>query len=298
MGAGNLSVINTPGLNNRSFISSASRSMRPQKTFARRGNQWFHLKSLADSQIYVEMMHSCQSSSPPSTSSSPSSISSIYVNIQDDIYSDSCTNFESFNAFDDILSNLHTSELTDPRIKHILRKLYSKVNSTTTEEKVQKEYIDTQIELFTGSHRDRNSAQLSNSSSSSSSNMKQPVASKFHSKSITLVASKNKLNVVAALPTIESLQITNILEQSPPEHVNIDDWGFNVFELRTQEERYTITWNILQRSEFFETAAIPEEVYANFIKELQKNYDVKGNEFHNFNHGISGTTKQARIHTY
>lgn len=51
---------------------------------------------------------------------------------------------------------MNTSEFNDPRIKRILKKLYSKVNSKNTEEKVQKEYIDTQIELFTGAgHREK-----------------------------------------------------------------------------------------------------------------------------------------------
>lgn len=45
---------------------------------------------------------------------------------------------------------MHGPEFHDPRIKAALKKVYSKINSISTEEKVQKEYIDTQIELFTG----------------------------------------------------------------------------------------------------------------------------------------------------
>jgi len=58
--------------------------------------------------------------------------------------------------------------------------------------------------------------------------------------------------------------------------------------LRSLEEKYTTTWNILKKSEFSETFTIPEEVYANFIKEMQRGYDANNNAFHNFHHGIAG----------
>lgn len=85
------------------------------------------------------------------------------------------------------------------------------------------------------------------------------------------------------------MKLRSLLHQTPFV-TNIDEWEFDVNQLKFVEEKYTTSWNILRRSEFFETFVIPEEVYANFIKEMQKGYDQNNNPFHNFNHGISGTT--------
>ena len=63
------------------------------------------------------------------------------------------------------------------------------------------------------------------------------------------------------------VNLTQILHSSPAV-TNIDEWNFNVFELRSTEEKYTTVWNIISRTIFSDTFVIPEEVFANFVKEL------------------------------
>ncbi|EAR83084.2 3',5'-cyclic-nucleotide phosphodiesterase (macronuclear) [Tetrahymena thermophila SB210] len=257
--------------NNKSFVSSASKSYRPFKSYIKKPNTWFNLKSIPDSQIYVQILPQKQKIV----------IQSIFINIQDDFHSDSCTNFESFYQLDDILNSLNNSEFNDPRIKLILKKLYSKINSFNIEEKVSIENQNTQIEMFTQNHRERFTSTPAIGASQKSSVIMRQTAKLNQSKQLS-----NNSPTALQKQQLEQQYLKNLLHATPAV-TNIDDWDFNVFELRSVEEKYTTAWNILQRAQYFESCSIPEDVFANFVKELQKQYDIKNNDFHNFDHGVS-----------
>ncbi|KAL4427525.1 hypothetical protein ABPG74_015228 [Tetrahymena malaccensis] len=262
---------NNANNNNKSFVSSASKSYRPFKSYIKKPNTWFNLKSIPDSQIYVQVISQRQKIV----------IQSIFINIQDDFHSDSCTNFESFYQLDDILNSLNNSEFNDPRIKLILKKLYSKINSINIEEKVSIENQNTQIEMFTQNHRERFTSTPAIGASTKSSVIMRQTAKLSQSKQLST-------NSPTALQKQQNEQqnLKSLLHASPAV-TNIDDWDFNIFELRSVEEKYTTAWNILKRAQYFESCSIPEDVFANFVKELQKQYDIKNNDFHNFDHGVS-----------
>ncbi|KAL4468314.1 hypothetical protein ABPG72_010715 [Tetrahymena utriculariae] len=262
---------NNANNNNKSFVSSASKSYRPYKSFIKKPNTWFNLKSINDSQIYVQI----------TTQKQKIIIQSIFINIQDDFHSDSCTNFESFYQLDDILNSLNNSEFNDPRIKLILKKLYSKINSISIEEKVSIENQNTQIEMFTQNHRERFTSTPAIGASQKGSVIIKQTAKLNQSKQLS-----NNSPTALQKQQLSQSYLKSLLHASPAV-TNIDDWDFNIFELKGVEEKYTTAWNILKRAQYFESCSIPEDVFANFVKELQKQYDIKNNDFHNFDHGVS-----------
>ncbi|EGR34033.1 hypothetical protein IMG5_026540 [Ichthyophthirius multifiliis] len=174
------------------------------------------------------------------------------MSLQEDFTVDSFSNFEPVVILDDIMQNLNI--YNDKRIKSIIKKLYSKFTTISTEEKVQIKYVDTQIEMFTEKQRE--------------------------------ILHNNVHNTPRKNKQVSFTQNVSILHVNPTV-INVDDWEFNVMLLQSDEEMYSTAWNILVRNNYVQTYNIKEQTFANFIKQMQLLYNKNNNPFHNFQHGLS-----------
>ncbi|CAD8196125.1 unnamed protein product [Paramecium pentaurelia] len=67
----------------------------------------------------------------------------------------------------------------------------------------------------------------------------------------------------------------------------IDTFDFNIMDLTSQIQKHRVVWAILKKNGHLDDYQIPYENLQSFIKEMEYNYNVNNNPYHNYDHGIT-----------
>ncbi|CAD8121676.1 unnamed protein product [Paramecium sonneborni] len=67
----------------------------------------------------------------------------------------------------------------------------------------------------------------------------------------------------------------------------IDTFDFNIMDLTSQIQKHRVVWAILKKNGHLDDYQIPYENLQSFIKEMEYNYNINNNPYHNYDHGIT-----------
>ncbi|CAD8122639.1 unnamed protein product [Paramecium sonneborni] len=67
----------------------------------------------------------------------------------------------------------------------------------------------------------------------------------------------------------------------------IDSFDFNIMDLNSQIKKHRVVWAILKKNGHLDDYQIPYENLQSFIKEMEYNYNINNNPYHNYDHGIT-----------
>ncbi|CAD8211408.1 unnamed protein product [Paramecium octaurelia] len=67
----------------------------------------------------------------------------------------------------------------------------------------------------------------------------------------------------------------------------LDSMEFNIHLLKSTIEKQRIVWAMLERSNFNQVFALPQDKLINFLIEMENQYNMNNNPYHNFDHGVA-----------
>ncbi|CAK67167.1 unnamed protein product (macronuclear) [Paramecium tetraurelia] len=67
----------------------------------------------------------------------------------------------------------------------------------------------------------------------------------------------------------------------------LDSLEFNIHLLKSAIEKQRIVWAMLERNNFNQIFALPQEKMINFLIEMENQYNMNNNPYHNFDHGVA-----------
>ncbi|CAD8127538.1 unnamed protein product [Paramecium sonneborni] len=71
------------------------------------------------------------------------------------------------------------------------------------------------------------------------------------------------------------------------EDIQLDQLDLNINLIKSTIEKQRIVWSILERNNFNQMFALPQEKLINFLIEMETQYNMNNNPYHNFDHGVA-----------
>lgn len=74
------------------------------------------------------------------------------------------------------------------------------------------------------------------------------------------------------------------------EEINkLNDWNLNIWNIKNDKEKFKLVWIMFHSFNFFEKIEIDQVRFSAFLSIIRTKYNERGNPFHNFDHGFSGS---------